>query len=57
MLPKADKNQVYIWIDAPRDYDVVKTKLIEKDLSDFLLGKMEKLPEELDIVDDISSTI
>lgn len=57
MLPKADKNQVYVWIDAPRDYSVEKTKIIEKDLSNFLLGKAEKLPVELNIVENISSTI
>lgn len=57
MLPKADKNQVYIWIDAPRDYSVDKTKLIEKDLSDFILWKATKLPKELNIAENVSSTI
>ncbi len=57
MLPKADKNQVYVWIDAPRDYSAEKSKLIEKDLSDFLLWKTKKLPQELDIVENVSSAI
>lgn len=57
MLPKADKNQVYIWIDAPRDYSVNKTKIIEKALSNFLLWKTQKLPSELNIVEDVNSTI
>lgn len=57
MLPKADKNQVYVWIDAPRDFSVEKTKWIEKDLSNFILGKSEKIPEELDIVENVSSSI
>ncbi|MDP2090638.1 MAG: efflux RND transporter permease subunit [Candidatus Gracilibacteria bacterium] len=57
MLPKADKNQVYVWIDAPRDYSIEQTKKIEKDLSNFLLGKAQKLPEDLNIVENVSSTI
>ena len=57
MLPKADKNQVYVWIDAPRDVSIDQTKMIEKDLSDFLLGKAVKLPKELDIVESVSSTV
>jgi len=39
MLPKADKNQVYVWIDVPRDSSIDKAKEVEKDLSDFLLNK------------------
>lgn len=57
MLPKADKNQVYIWIDAPRDYSVEKTKMIESDMSDFILWKVKWLPKELDIAENVSSTI
>lgn len=57
MLPKADKNQVYIWIDVPRDYSVDKTKLVEEDLSEFLLWKSKELQRELDIVENVSSTI
>lgn len=56
MLPKADKNQVYIWIDSPRDFSIEKTKEIEKNMSDFLLNKKDKLPEELNIVENVSST-
>lgn len=59
MLPKADKNQIYIWIDVPRDYSVDKTKIVEKDLSDFLLWKVNSasLPKELNIVENVSSTV
>jgi len=56
MLPKADKNQVYVWIDSPRDLSVEKTKEIEKSMSEFLLNKKDKLPEELNIVENVSST-
>lgn len=70
MLPKADKNQVYVWIDAPRDYSIDKTKEVEKDLSDFLLWKIKNvgnentgnenfrsLPANLNIVENVNSTI
>ncbi|MDD2916567.1 MAG: efflux RND transporter permease subunit, partial [Candidatus Gracilibacteria bacterium] len=57
MLPKADKDQVYVWIDTSRDASIETTKAIEKDLSDFLLGKAEKLPKELDIVEEVNSSI
>lgn len=57
MLPKADKDQVYIWVDAPRDYSIEKTWKIEKDISDFLLWKKWNLPDNLKIVENISSTV
>lgn len=57
MLPKADKDQVYIWIDAPRDVSIGKTAEIERKVSDFLLNKTHEIPEELDIVEDVSSTV
>ncbi len=57
MLPKADKNQVYVWIDAPRDYSVENTRAIESDLSNFLLNKDKRLPKDLDIVESVSSSV
>lgn len=57
MLPKADKDQVYLWIDAPRDYSIEKTQKIEEEVSNFLLNKKGSIPEDLRIVENISSTI
>jgi multidrug efflux pump subunit AcrB len=57
MLPKADKNQIYVWIDAPRDYSIEKTNEIESKISAFLLNKTKAIPKELDIVEDVTSTI
>ena len=57
MLPKADKDQVYVWVDAPRDYSIDKTRKIEEDVSSFFLGKKKKLPKDLDIVENVSSSV
>ncbi|EKE27478.1 MAG: hypothetical protein ACD_3C00202G0004 [uncultured bacterium (gcode 4)] len=57
MLPKANKDQVYIWVDAPRDYSVEKTKEIEEKLSSFILNKTNQIPKDLDIIENISSTV
>ncbi|MDD2487624.1 MAG: efflux RND transporter permease subunit [Candidatus Gracilibacteria bacterium] len=57
MLPKADKDQVYVWIDAPRDYSIEKTKEIEDKVSAFLLNKTKGIPKDLDIVENVSSTV
>jgi len=70
MLPKADKNQVYLWIDAPRNATVDTVENITHDVETFLLGyKKEEtavsgeakytriLPENLRIVKDINATV
>lgn len=45
MLPKADKNQVYLWIDAPRNTSIEETSKIARDVEIFLLGyKKERTP-------------
>ncbi|MBS8121787.1 efflux RND transporter permease subunit [Candidatus Vampirococcus lugosii] len=36
MLPKSDKNQFYIWIDAPRDWSIDKTKDLLNHIDDFV---------------------
>lgn len=38
MLPKADKNQVYLWIDAPRNTSIDTSYKIARDTETFLLG-------------------
>lgn len=37
MLPKADKNQVYLWIDAPRNTSIEKTKEIAEVAESFFI--------------------
>jgi multidrug efflux pump subunit AcrB len=49
MLPKSNQNQIYLWVDAPRDYSSDKTKKIQEDITKFLLKK--------DYVSNVTSTI
>ena len=46
MLPKADKDQIYLWIDAPENTPHVVMKDIAHDVETFLLG-YKKLPPAL----------
>ncbi len=41
MLPKADKDQVYLWIDAPNNTTIETTAIIARDAEKFLLGYKE----------------
>lgn len=56
MLPKSNKNQVYLWVDSVRWTNVEKMLEIEKDIENFFLNNYN-LPKELDIVESVSSTI
>ena len=60
MLPKSNQNQIYVWIDAPRDYSAERTALIEKDVSQFLVHSWtgsQNQESDIDYVENISSTI
>lgn len=59
MLPKADKNQVYLWIDANSNSTIETTESIADSVEDFLLGTHSgtTLPEELAIVTNINASI
>ena len=37
MLPKADKNQVYLWIDTPRNTSIEKTQEIAHTAESFFI--------------------
>lgn len=37
MLPKADKDQVYLWIDAPRNTSIEETKKIAEVAESFFV--------------------
>lgn len=56
MLPKSDKDQVYLWIDAPRGTSVDEMLKVEKDIEIFFL-KNKNLPEEINIAESVSSTL
>ena len=58
MLPKSNKEQVYLWIDAPRSYTVSATKSLADDLNNFMKnyyisGDEEKI-EGLSIIQSVS---
>lgn len=57
LLPKSNKDQVYIWVDAPRSVTTDTSSIMEKKISDFVLGKTIKLPKELQIVENVSSSV
>ena len=38
MLPKADKDQVYLWIDAPRNTSIETTNKIAETAENLLVG-------------------
>lgn len=71
MLPKADKAQVYLWLDAPAGTSESGTLAIARDASDFLLGtsatgtsvtgasatKSDVIPSHLRIVQDTSYSV
>ena len=56
MLPKSDKDQVYLWIDAPRGTSVDEMLKVEKDIETFFLRNIN-LPEEINIAESVSSTL
>lgn len=55
MLPKADKDQAYVWIDLPRDRKASESENAARLVSDVLLNKKENLPEELRAAESVSS--
>lgn len=56
MLPKADKNQVYLWIDAPRETVAGDMRKIGENASDFLLCKTGDIPKELCLVENVNTS-
>lgn len=63
MLPKADKNQVYLWIDAQRNATIGQTEQIAKDIESFLMEYGESgsgtshIPEHLRIIENVNTSI
>lgn len=55
MLPKADKDQAYVWIDLPRDRKASESENAARLVSDVLLDKKGDLPEELRAAESVSS--
>lgn len=56
MLPKADKDQAYLWIDLPRDAKASESAEAAKFATDTILDRKKELPEELRIATAVSST-
>jgi hypothetical protein len=56
MLPKSDKDQMYVWIDGQRSYDVEKMTKIQYDFQNFLLD-VSNFPKDLQVIENISSSI
>jgi hypothetical protein len=59
MLPKADKNQVYLWIDASSNANIETTTNMAESVESYLLGGLSgsSLPKELDIIQNINTSI
>jgi len=57
MLPKSNQDQVYLWIDAPRGWNINQMKEVETDLVNFLENKDKSLEDNLDIVENVSVSI
>ena len=63
MLPKADKNQVYLWVDAERNTTIGWTSAIANDIESFLIQYSEEykedssIPEDLRIIKDINTSV
>lgn len=56
MLPKADKEQAYLWIDLPRDAKAVESEKAAVLAADILLDRKNELPEDLRIATSVSDT-
>lgn len=56
MLPKSNQNQVYIWIDTTREATAYTWEEVVKEVEKFFFEN-EALPENLQVVESISSTI
>jgi multidrug efflux pump subunit AcrB len=57
MLPKADKDQVYLWVDLRPDATVRQTRDAAKFATDILLGSGATLPQDLAIVESVSVAV
>jgi len=57
MLPKSNQNQIYLWIDAPRWWDVNKVDSVRKDIDKFFSDDNKSIPDELKLVKSTSVTI
>jgi multidrug efflux pump subunit AcrB len=46
MLPKSNKEQIYVWIDAPRSWNIYQTENVAGDLKVFLSCFINNKSEE-----------
>ena len=57
MLPKANVDHVYLWVDTPRDRDAQYTEGIARLATDTILDHSTHLPSDLRIAESVSSTV
>jgi multidrug efflux pump subunit AcrB len=43
MLPKSNQNQIYIWIDAPRSWDLEKIENVRNDINTYLTKNIKEI--------------
>lgn len=55
MLPKADKDQVYLWVDLPRDAKASESRKAAEFAADVILDRKNELPESLRIAESVSN--
>ncbi|MFZ3232465.1 MAG: efflux RND transporter permease subunit [Patescibacteria group bacterium] len=56
MLPKANKEQAYLWINLPRDAKAAESEKAAELAADILLDRKSELPEDLRIATSVSDT-
>jgi len=57
MLPKSNQDQIYIWIDAPRWWNINKMNLVKDDVVKFFNNSNIIIPKDLKIIKDTSITV
>ena len=57
MLPKANVDHAYLWVDVPRDRDAQYTEGIARIATDTILDHSTHLPSDLCIAENVSSTV
>ena len=57
MLPKSNQDQIYLWIDAPRWWNISKMNSVKNDVVSFFDNNNKSVPKDLRIVKNTSLTI
>ena len=57
MLPKSNQDQIYLWIDAPRWWNINKMNLVKDDVYKFFSNDNEIITKDLKLVNNVSLTV